>query len=103
MIAVFADKNMRRHARSGLAALDRQRWHRALHHALAAPAGERRADVPDHLEMAGDVIENPGDILADLAHLAAAHRAGAAWLMHDVGRRKMSGQRPGFGLLPIRQ
>ena len=53
MTAVFADKNMRRHARSSLAALDRQRWHGALHHALAAPARERRADVPNHLEMAG--------------------------------------------------
>jgi hypothetical protein len=103
MVAVFADQNVRQQARSSLAALDRQRWHRALHHTLAAPARERRADVPNYLEMAGDVIENAGDILADLAHLAAAHRAGAAWLVHDVARRKMSGQRPAFGLLPIRQ
>jgi hypothetical protein len=41
------------------------------HYALAAPTGECRADVFDHLEMAGGVVENFGHILAHLAHLAA--------------------------------
>ena len=57
MVAVFADQNVRQQTRAGLAALDRQRRHVALRHALAAPAGERRAHMPDHLEVAGDVIE----------------------------------------------
>jgi hypothetical protein len=48
--------------------------------------------MPDHLEVTGDVIKNPGDVLTDLAHLAAAGRAGAARLVHDVAGRQMRRQ-----------
>jgi hypothetical protein len=41
MVAVFADQNVHQQPRSGLAALNRQRRHRALHHALTASARER--------------------------------------------------------------
>jgi len=91
MIAVFADQDVREKPRTWLAALDRQRWHRPLHHRLAAPARERRADVADHFEVAGDVVENLGHVLAHLAHLAAASRASAPRLVHHFAARQMLG------------
>ena len=103
MIAIFADQDVRQKPGTGKTTLDRQRWHRALHHGLAAPAGERRTDMPDHLEVTGDVIKNPGDVLTDLAHLAAAGRAGAARLVHDVAGRQMRRQFAACGLLAIQR
>ena len=50
------------------------------------------------LEAAGDVVEDLGDVLADLAQGAAAGRAGAARLMHDLVPRKMRRQGPAAGL-----
>jgi hypothetical protein len=41
--------------------------------------------------MAGDVIENAGNVLTDLAHLGAADGAVAVRFMDDVAIRKMSG------------
>src|SRR5258708_8317366 len=61
-------------SRASLTALDRQRRHRVCTIALALPAGEYRADVPDHLEAAGDVVENLDDVLADLAHSAISRK-----------------------------
>ena len=83
-----------RAARARPAALDRQRRHRRLRHALAAPAGEGRPDMPDHLEAAGDVLQHLADVLADLAHRPAAGRAGAGRLVDHLGARQMFGQRP---------
>jgi hypothetical protein len=103
MIAIFADQDVRQKPGARKAALDRQRRHRALRHALTAPAGERRSDVLDHFEVPGNVIENLGDILADLAHLAAAGRAGAARLMHDFAAWQMRRQCPASGLLAVRR
>jgi hypothetical protein len=54
-------------------------------------ATRTRGGRPNHLEMAGDVIENAGNVLTDLAHLGAADGAVAVRFMDDVARRKMSG------------
>ena len=79
---------------AGPAAVDRQARHRRLRHRLAAPAGERRADVSDHLEPAGDVVQRLGDVLAHLAHRPAAGRTDARRRVHDVAARQMLRQRP---------
>jgi hypothetical protein len=87
MIAVLADQHMGQQPGPRPAALDRQGRHRRLRHALAAPAGKRRPDVPDHFEAAGNVVEDLADVLADLAHLAAAGRTGAGRLVNHLGAR----------------
>src|SRR4051812_33976632 len=71
------------------AALDRERGHWHLHHALTAPAGQRRPNVPDDFETAGDVVENFADILANLAHRATARGASAVRGMDDLTARQM--------------
>ena len=74
---------------AGPAAVDGQARHRRLRHRLAAAAGEGRADVADHLESAGDVVQRLGDILAHLAHRPAAGRTDARRRVHHVGARQM--------------
>jgi hypothetical protein len=59
--------------------------------------------MPDDLEAAGDVAEDLGDILADLAQGAPAAQAGAARLMHDLVPRQMRRQRPAAGLPALRR
>jgi hypothetical protein len=53
--------------------------------------------VPDHLEVAGHVIQHLGDVLAQLGHPLAAVGTGAGAilgrLMHDLLPRQMIGQR----------
>src|SRR5450432_3290080 len=71
------------------ATLDRQRGHRHLHHTLAAPAGQRRPNVPNDFETAGDVVENLADILADLTHLATAGGAAAIRCVDKLAARQM--------------
>ena len=95
---------MRQQAGAGPAAFDRQGGHRHLRHSLAAAARQRRADVADHLEAAGDVVEYLGDVLADLAHRATAGRADLARLVHDLSARQMFGQgSPARRFLPQRR
>jgi hypothetical protein len=48
--------------------------------------------MPDHLEMAGDVIQDLGDVLAHFAQRAAAHAADAARFVHDLSARQRLGQ-----------
>src|ERR1700741_5093569 len=48
--------------------------------------------MPDHFEAAGDVLEDLADVLADLAHLPAAGRAGAGRLVPGLGARQMRRQ-----------
>ena len=74
---------------AGPAAVDGQARHRRLRHRLAAAAGEGRADVADHLESAGDVVQRLGDVLAHLAHRPAAGRTDARRRVHHVGARQM--------------
>ena len=100
VIAILADENVREQPGAWPATLDRQRGHRSLHHALADPARKRGPDVPDDLEAAGDVVQHLADVLTDLAHRAAAGRAGAIWGMDDLSARQMFGQRAPAGRLP---
>ena len=95
VIAVLGDQHMRQQPGARPAALDRQRGHRHLHDGLAAPAGQRRPNMPDDLEPAGDVVEHLADILADLAHRAAAAGAGATgeWTISRRGRCSGKGRR----------
>jgi transposase len=56
VIAILGDQHRRQQPGRGQAAFDGQRRHRRLHHALAAPALQRRADVADHGEARRDVV-----------------------------------------------
>ena len=53
--------------------------------------------MTDYLEVAGHIIQNLRDVLAELGHPLAAVRAftGAVigWVMHDLVARQMIGQR----------
>ena len=93
VIAIFGDQHMTEPPGAGPAAVDGQARHRRLRHRLAAPAGKRRADVADHLEPAGDVVQRLGDVLAHLAHRPAAGRTDARRRVHDIGARQMLRQR----------
>ena len=78
MARILGDQHVRQEPRSRPAALDRQRRHRRLVHALAGAAGEAGTDVPDHLEPRRLVVENFRDVLTDDVQLAAARRTAAA-------------------------
>src|SRR5947209_10792014 len=54
-----------------------KRWRRRLGDRVAAPAGVFRADMADHPEPAGDIVEDFGDVFAKSGHVAAASRTGA--------------------------
>ena len=97
VIAVFSDEDMRQKPCTGLATFDGQRRHRRLHHALTAPARERRADVLDHFEVAGNVIQYLGDILTHLAHFSPP-QAGQVQLGSCTTSRR--GRCSGKGLRP---
>ena len=78
MVRILGDQHVRQEPRTRPAALDRQRRHRRLVHALAGAAGEAGTDVPDHLEPRRLVVENFRDVLTDDVQLAAARRTAAA-------------------------
>jgi hypothetical protein len=84
---------MRQHAGSGPPARCRQGRGRRLGDRIAAPAGIFWPDMPDHLEAAGDVVEDLGDVFAQPGHAAAAIRAGGGpivrRLVHDLLTRQM--------------
>lgn len=77
MVAVLGHEHVRQQRRPGQAALDRAAGREGLEDALAAHAGELGPYMADDLEAAGHVLELLGDVLADLAQLAAALAAGA--------------------------
>ena len=101
MVVVLRDQDVRQQPRAGATAGDRviRRWRR--HHRVASPAGELLADVPDHLEAAGHVIEGLGRVLANPPQRAAAARASWAGAMHHLLARQVLGQRPAGWLLPL--
>ena len=72
MIAELRNQHVGQQPGSGKAALDRTRWRRRFHHAVATVAGELRPHVANDLEAVGDVLQLLGDIFAELAQLAAA-------------------------------
>jgi hypothetical protein len=72
---------------------------RCRHDGIASPARQLLADVPDHLEAAGHVIECLGDLLADPAQRATAGRAAARRGMDHVLARQVFRQRTSCRLL----
>ncbi|CAA7627334.1 conserved hypothetical protein [Magnetospirillum sp. SS-4] len=93
MVAEFTDQHMGEQAGARLAPLDRQARHRGLHHGFAGPARQGRADMADDLEASGHVVQDLGDVLADLAQHAAAGRTGAGPGMNHLAARQMRRQR----------
>ncbi len=77
MIVVLRYDDMGEQPRPGAAAGDRVIGRRRCDHGVAGAARQLLADMPDHLEAAGHVVEGLGHILADLAQRAAAGRTGA--------------------------
>src|SRR5512147_790471 len=101
MVRIFGDQHVRQQPRTRPAALDRQRRHRGLVHALACAAGEAGADVADHLEPRRLIVENFRDVLTDDVQLAAARRtAAASRFMPALLPRQMTGQWPPATFLP---
>src|SRR5512132_3231741 len=95
MVRILGDQHVRQEPRTRPAALDRQRRHRSLVHALAGAAGEAGTDVPDHLEPRRLVLENFRDVLTDDVQLAAARRTAATGrFMPALLPRQMTGQWP---------
>ncbi len=78
----------------------RHGWSRGLRDRITSGARIFRPDVADHLEVAGHVIQNFGDVLTQFGHPLAAVGAGAgairARLMHHLLARQML--RQGFAL-----
>ena len=101
MVVVLRDQDVRQQPRAGATAGDRVIRRRRRHHRVASPAGELLADVPDHLEAAGDVIQGLGRVLANPPQRTAAARAGWAGAMHRLLARQVLGQRPAGGLLRL--
>ena len=72
MISVFVDQNMGEQTRSRPATLDRAAWQRCLREAIAAGTGHPGPHDAVHDEVAGDVFQLFGHILAQAAQLASA-------------------------------
>ena len=68
---------MRQKPCAGATASNRVIGCRRRHDSIAGPARQLFADVPDHLEAAGYVVEGLGNLLANPAQRAAARGAGA--------------------------
>jgi hypothetical protein len=101
MIVVLRDDNMSQEPRAGPAAGNRVIGHRRRHHRVASPARQFLANVPDHFEPAGHVIEGLADLVADLAQRAAAIRTGAWCGMPPILSRQMWRQRAPCRLLRL--
>ena len=85
VVGVLGHDHLGQQPRGRHAALDRARGGRQLDHPGAVRAGELGAHMPEDLEVAGDEIEQLGDVFAELAHrrpavgTGAARRARARW------------------------
>ena len=77
MIVELRHDDMREKPCPGTAARNRVIRCRRRNHRVAGAAGQLLADMPDHLEAAGHIVEGLGHLLADLAQRAAAVRTGA--------------------------
>src|SRR5438876_6845427 len=94
MVTKLRDEHVCQQPGSGETALDRTRWRGRFHHAVTAVAGELGPHVANDLEAIGDVLQLLGDILAELAQLAAAVGTRVTVKgMCDNLARKMLGQR----------
>src|SRR5271166_7209656 len=93
VVTVLRHQQMCQGGGSGATARGRHRRSRCLRNRIAGGAGIFWPDVADHLEVAGHVIQNLGDVLAELGHPLAAVGAFAGavigGLMHDLLARQM--------------
>jgi hypothetical protein len=94
MIIVLGDDDMGQQPGAGAAAGNRVIGCRCRDDGVAGATGELLADVPDHLEPAGHVIERLGDVLADPAQRTAAGGTGMRRLMQDALARQVLRQGP---------
>jgi hypothetical protein len=72
VVVVLRYHDMGEQPRPGAPARNRVVRCRRRNHRVAGPARQRRANMPDHLEPAGHVIEGLGHLVADLAQRPAA-------------------------------
>jgi len=79
---------------AGEPARDRARRRFQLHDALACRTGELRTHVLNNPKARRHVVQNFGDVLADLAHRCAAVGAGTCRHVFDARARQMLRQRP---------
>ncbi len=88
-IAVLAHGDIGEQARTRSALVDRQVRRRRLEDALAAAAGIFGADMADHLEPRGDLLQHLGRVLAELAELAvdATVAIDLGFVHHDLARQ----------------
>jgi len=89
----LAEHHLGQQVRAGPAAGDRMERRRRLGDRLAAPAGHLLAHVLDHEPARRHPLQSLGDVLAQLAQLAAAAGAGARHGIDDPLARQMLRQR----------
>ena len=88
VVVVLRHDDMGKQSCPGAAAGNRMVGCRRGNYRVAGAAGELLADVPDHLEPTGHIIERFGDILADPPKRAAARGTGARRRMrHFLARQ----------------
>jgi hypothetical protein len=96
MVVVLGDDDMGQEPYAGPAAGNRVIGCRRRNDGVAGPARHLLADVPDHFEAAGQVIEGLGILLADPVQRAAARGAGT-WrgVQRVLARQCLPRRRPG--------
>src|ERR1019366_9192064 len=78
MISELRNKGMGQQSRPCNTALDRTGWCRRFNDAVTSAAGELRPHMTNDLEALGDVLQLLGDIITELAQMAAAIGAAVA-------------------------
>jgi site-specific DNA recombinase len=105
VIAVLRYQQMCERGRGGAPARRRHRRCRGLRDRIAGGASIFRPNVPDHLEVAGHVVQNFGDVFTQFGHALAAVRTAASAilgrLMHHLLARQMLRQRLALWLGPL--
>ena len=101
MIVVLRDNDMGKEPRAGAAAGNRVIGRRRRNDGVASPARQLLADMPDHLEAAGHIIECLGDLLADPPQRTAAGWTGAGCGVDHVLARQVLRQRTACRLVRL--
>jgi hypothetical protein len=105
VLAVLGGQNQGKQVRSGAATGDRVRGRRGLADRLVAAAGNLLAHMLDDFPAPRHAFQGLGDVLAELAHRAAAFGAGAGHGVEDPLARQVLGQVPAgrfAGAIPVR-
>ncbi len=93
MIVVLGDGDMSQEPGAGAVAGNRVIGRQRCNDGIAGATGKLRADMADHLEPAGHVIERLGDVLTDPTQRAGAGGAGARRPMSHLFARQVLRQR----------